>query len=740
MRTPLLALATLLMLAGSVRADDFSVSGRVIDSQGYPIPQANIQLVQSHVIVRQLQTDVNGQFAFDLSSPGECVIKVDVEGFEEVTTDFAVMAGLPSFNLRVDKLKTRNESITVTADADDTSLTDPDPGQRVMVRNEMLDANPGRPGAPVSIPGLPIETASGGIKAPQYFAPGVAGDHGEPIAQYVLVGTYRLPNNLSANAHGNGYADPNVLIPQVIDSVQVDGGAFNVLEGNHALNLGAAYGLRQKIEPFITMTGDDRDVDVVGGLSPEGRSVPYWLEFEVAFGNGSLDRLEHRKQYKVNASRVFDFGSHELTLFGVGYFGTSHIPGLTPLGVPGLHDTIDPRQKDQTHTAALAANDVWNLGSEQQFDLSGFFRSYNLALFSNFGDGLIRQSEFRTVTGGNITYSNHWDKYISILAGADYARDAPRRLDLDHYDSNDPSLYGPFHEVTSNNVTLNDVAPFIAMNGSLGKFFHYYAGLRHDEINFDNVDLLVPSNSFVHLVGVDSPKATLTYAPPASSWLPTTSFSFGEAFFTNDPRIGVGTVEGTLVETSHSYQLVVDKTADATDFRMIFGHVSTTASFAKIDPDTGLQENEGPGRLNFLTLTVRHRFNVGMLQASISKADAHDRLTGEPTPEAPRTIFTVLGTVDRLPLRLQARGEFEFVGQKPLGDGFVSVPVRELRGAVVRRFLNQRMEASMNLLIASGYTGQTTETLALPGDPNPFERIVGVRIPSSISGSVSYRF
>ena len=48
----------------------------------------------------------------------------------------------------------------------------------------MLDANPGRPGAPISIPGLPIETASGGIKAPQYFALGVAGDHGDTIAQY----------------------------------------------------------------------------------------------------------------------------------------------------------------------------------------------------------------------------------------------------------------------------------------------------------------------------------------------------------------------------------------------------------------------------------------------------------------------------------------------------------------------------------------------------------------------------
>lgn len=39
--------------------------------------------------------------------------------------------------------------------------------------------------APISIPGLPIETASGDIKAPQYFAPGVAGDDGDSIAEYL---------------------------------------------------------------------------------------------------------------------------------------------------------------------------------------------------------------------------------------------------------------------------------------------------------------------------------------------------------------------------------------------------------------------------------------------------------------------------------------------------------------------------------------------------------------------------
>jgi hypothetical protein len=62
-----------------------------------------------------------------------------------------------------------------------------------VIHDQVLDANPGRPGAPISIPGYPIETASGGIKAPQYFAPGVAGDHGEPIAQFYQIGDFCIP-------------------------------------------------------------------------------------------------------------------------------------------------------------------------------------------------------------------------------------------------------------------------------------------------------------------------------------------------------------------------------------------------------------------------------------------------------------------------------------------------------------------------------------------------------------------
>jgi len=729
-----------LLLSAVAACGDISISGRVLDPQGNPIAGATVRLTQKQGTSQQGKTDEKGKFEFRAESPGEYQFKADAPGFQPIEKSFEVSPGSKSFDIQLEKLATHNESAYITANVDEISITSPDPGERVLVRQEMLDANPGRPGAPVSIPGLPIETASGGIKAPQYFVPGVAGDHGEPIAQYILVGSYLVPNNLSANAHGNGYADPNIFIPQVINSVQVDGGAFNVLEGNHSLNLAAAYDLRPRMNPFIAVTADYRDVDVAAGFSPSGPEQRSWIALEAAYGNGLLDRLEHRQQYKFNGLRAYNFGNNELTLFGIAYYGFSYVPGLTPLNMPALQDTIDPRQKDQTHTAEVAANDVWKLSSSQQLQFSGMFRTYNLALYSNFGDGLIRQSEFRTVTGGSGTYIDHFNDYISLLAGLDYDREAPRRLDLDHYQSADPSYYGPFQPVTANNVTINDVGPYVALNGRLDKQFRYYLGFRHDEIGFNNTDLLIPANSFDHWVPVNSPKATLAYAPSPGSWLPTAAASFGKAFFTNDPRIGTGTVQGTLIERARSYQLVIDKLIANTDFRLTAGHVTTDASLAKIDPDTGLQQNEGPGRLRYLTFMVRHRFNLGMMQASLSKADARDVLAGQPTPEAPRTIVDVLGTLDRLPFHLQARSEFEYVGQKPLGDGFVSVPVKEFRAAVLRSLRKERFDVGLNLLIAAGYTGQTTEVLALPNGTEPMEQVVGVRLPSYVGISIAYHF
>jgi uncharacterized protein involved in tellurium resistance len=737
----------------AVLAQGIVLKGRAVDPQGKALPDAAITLLAHGQIVGRVKSGPDGQFLLAVSSAGEFVIQADAPGFRRVSRALTVRSGSnPEITISVTQIESRAENISVTADVNVSDVLSPDPAEKVFVRQDLLDANPGRPGAPVSIPGYPIETASSGIKAPQYFAPGVAGDHGEPIAQYIAVGSYLVPNNLSANAHGNGYADPNIFIPEVIESVQVDGGAYNVREGNHSVNLAATYGLRSRLDPFVTVTGDYRDVDAVAGFSPSANS---WMAFSGSYGNGFLDRLEHRQQYKFNGERLFNAGAHKITLFGDGYYGTSKIPGLLPIfptnaddaNFPNLGDTIDPRQKDQTHTALAAVNDAWQISASQQLQLSGFFRTYNLALYSDFGQGLIRQSEFRTVGGSSANYVKKFGEYLSLLAGFDYQREAPRRDDLDYYgfvDPGNPNFYGPFIPVAANNLTISPFTPYIAAEGKLGGHFRYYLGWRRDEIDFNNQDLLHPENSFQKWVGMNSPKATVTFLPKDSWFLPLVSLSFGQAFFTNDPRIGSGTAPPTPVNTAHSYQLVASKTFYQTDVRVALGHVTTGQTLGQLDADTGLQENQGPGRLRFMTIAVRRNFSAGSLLATFSKADARDLDSGLPTPEAPRTILDLLGTVQKLPFRLQAKGEFEYIPAKPLGTGCLpdpeaecyGVPVKEFRAALIRPFINGRLTAGINMLIARGHTGQTLEMFA----PSDISEVAGVRIPSYASFTLSYRF
>jgi hypothetical protein len=287
------------------------------------------------------------------------------------------------------------------------------------------------------------------------------------------------------------------------------------------------------------------------------------------------------------------------------------------------------------------------------------------------------------------------------------------------------------------------VTPFVSVDGALTHFLHYDVGLRREEVFFDNADKMVPANSFTQLAGLTLPKGTLTLLPPRQKFLPKVAFSFGEAFHTNDPRIGsnegVG-VRPTVVARSRSMQLVISKEIARTDFSVTLVRVSNSQELANIDPDTGLQKDVGPSLTRSVTFTARRYFSFGSLQASWARATAVDRITGEDIPEAPRLIWDLAGTLNRLPFGMRARSEFEEVGRKPLGDGFTGVPVREFRLSLVRSFRDGQIDLAMNSLIARGYAGQTVETLQAGGELAPVEQVVGVPLKSYVSLSWTYNF
>jgi Carboxypeptidase regulatory-like domain len=745
---------TLLLLAGSCAAQT-RLTGQITDPQGTAVANAHITLTPrsgSPGLVLEATSDAAGRFAFASVPGGSYALTAEISSFAPTTVEIVVTAGKnpAEVTLQFHELASLRQAVTVTGSSVPSALT-PDPSEHVVVHDQVLDANPGRPGVPVSIPGLPVETASGGIKAPQYFAPGVAGDHGEPIAQFYQIGDFLYPNNLPANAHGNGYSDPNFLIAPIVEAVAVDGGAFNVREGNHSIDLAATYVPRRRLDTFAQLTFDYRDVDLVAGWSPRNPDTNAFVAVEASYGNGYLDRLEHRQQYKINTFRAFKRGRNELTLFGVGYYGFSFSPGLIPIDTAVPNDTVDNRQLDRTHTSIFIASDTWRISDDAQLTTSAFFRTYNLTLRSNFEPdftqglttpgGLIEQSEFRTVAGGGALYTQKFRSWLSVLTGVDLRRDAPRDLDLRRLDA-----AGVLEPITSNNVTLSFVEPYVALDGALSKYFHYDVGLRREEVWTDNQDVLAPQNSFDHLAAISLPKATLTFLPPASAstFLPTVALSYGEAFHTEDPRIGTtDTANPTLLSPSHAYQLVIDKPIAKFDFKITLRHTTNSQELAKIDPDTGLQEDEGPSFNRSLTVSLQRNFNHGSLFASYAQADARDRLTGAPVPEAPRNLWDAVGTYDHLPFHLQSRAEFEYVAAKPVGDGFTGPSVTEFRGELLRPFLDGRLLLSTQFLIAHGYTGATTEVFAYPTDPTypaPIERVVGVPLKSYVTATITYRF
>jgi hypothetical protein len=719
---------------GKGEAQTGAIRGYVTDPQGAIVEHAKVKLLNSAGSkVADTLSSADGSFQFSTVDPGTYQVVAESPAFVPVVADVAVSSGrLQEITIQFQQIVSNQQQVTVVASA--PSLLTPDPAQSIFIHDQVLDANPGRPGAPISIPGLPIETASGGIKAPQYFAAGVAGDHGEPIAQYFQIGDFLFPNNLPANAHGNGYSDPNVLIPPIIEALTIDGGAFNVREGNNAVDLAADYVPRRRLLSFFQLTGDYRDADVMVGWSSPKPHTYEWIAMEVSFGNGFLERLEHRQQYKLNGFRQFNFRRHQLSLFGIGYYGSSYVPGLIPITVPVPGDTIDDRQLDYTHSALLVASDNWKLDEQRQFSFSAFFRNYALTLRSNFGDGLIQQSEKRNVLGGEAMYVQSVRPWLAVLAGIDLRRDAPHDLDLYHIEA------GQYQLTTSNNLTLSFVEPFISVDGPIKKHFHYNLGVRQEEVWMNNQDFINPQNSFDRLATLTLPKGTFTILPGDIWYLPTMAFSYGFGFHTEDPRIGNGTDVPTLLAPSRAEQLVLSKVLKQTQFYLTLRRTSNSQELAKIDPDTGLQEIVGPSVNKVISISAQRNFSFGAVYVSYAQADARDSQTGTPIPEAPRFIWDTLMSITRLPLRLQFRGEYEYVRAKPLGDGFIGVPVNEFRGALLRPFLENRMSLAANFLMASGYTGQTTEVISYPPDTAPIEQIVGVPLKSYVSVSCTYYF
>ena len=115
------------------------------------------------------------------------------------------------------------------------------------VDDEQLENRPLlRPGEVLEvIPGVVVTQHSGSGKANQYFLRGFNLDHGTDFAVHVD----SMPLNLPSHGHGQGYADLNFVIPELVEHIHYRKGPYYADEGDFSAAGTAHLHLKRSLDP-----------------------------------------------------------------------------------------------------------------------------------------------------------------------------------------------------------------------------------------------------------------------------------------------------------------------------------------------------------------------------------------------------------------------------------------------------------------------------------------------------------
>lgn len=197
------------------------------------------------------------------------------------------------------------------------------------------------------VPGLHLSQHSGEGKADQFFLRGFDAIHGQDIE--VIVGG--IPINEPSNVHGQGYADLNFVIPELIASLRAIEGTYDLRQGDFAvagslrLDLGLA-------ERGVTIRGDYGNFDswrtfVAWGprSQPEETFVAVDYEASDGFGpNRAWNRVRAMGQALLELPG--DWSMRLLATSHAGRFSSAGVVRIDDLetGEFGFYDTYDPFQ------------------------------------------------------------------------------------------------------------------------------------------------------------------------------------------------------------------------------------------------------------------------------------------------------------------------------------------------------------------------------------------------------------
>lgn len=256
------------------------------------------------------------------------------------------------------------------------------------ISGETMNARPiSRPGEILeAAPGLIVTQHSGEGKANQYFLRGFDLDHGTDLAIW-LDG---MPINMRTHAHGQGYADINFLLPELVESMTVRKGPYWAQEGDFssagALHL--AYATRLE-KDLVAATGGSFGYwrGLAAGTRPLGNGYLTGAA-EIVRYNGPWEIPDAMRKYNGIVRYSEGTEANGFTITGMAYTNSWHSTDQIPQravysGLIGLYGYIDPTDGGDTQRYSLSAH--WNRRNETtDTRIEGYFVYSTLNLYNNF--------------------------------------------------------------------------------------------------------------------------------------------------------------------------------------------------------------------------------------------------------------------------------------------------------------------------------------------------------------------
>lgn len=416
------------------------------------------------------------------------------------------------------------------------------------VLKQQLDARTVyRPGELLeTVPGLIVTQHSGEGKANQYFLRGFNLDHGTDFR----ISVDGMLVNQRSHGHGQGWADTNFIIPELMGNLQYLKGPYYANQGDFSSAGAVSMNYIDKLPKGIASYGLGQQ-GFMRGLVVKSHDLGYGTvlyALELLTKDGPWVKHEDFKKFNAVLRYSQQSESTRFTLTAMGYGGrwnsTDQIPlrGVASGYVPRL-GAIDPSDGGESHRFSLsgALQHASRFGMTQ---LNLYTLHTNLALFSNFTyflDDPVNGDQFSQFDKRYQSAMNLSHLWVNRIGGLEVENTAGIQFQNDVIDNGllSTKQRQTLSTTRKDHINQNSIGLYYQNSIQWLEKFRSVAGVRSDYYWFD-VSSHQAVNSGKRYDSITNPKISLIFGPWAQTEF---YFNYGGGFHSNDARGTTTTVD-----------------------------------------------------------------------------------------------------------------------------------------------------------------------------------------------------